>query len=103
MIEGHFLVKIVQAHDAEETLRRLSAERFDLVLVNRKLDEDYSDGVEIIRQIKARPETADTPVMLVSNYAEHQQIAVEAGAVSGFGKLELGNPKTVEKLAPYLS
>ena len=31
------------------------SEPFDLVLVNRKLDSDYSDGLEIIKQIKADP------------------------------------------------
>ena len=79
--------------------RSCSGGRFDLVLVNRKLDQDYSDGIEIIRQVKADPATADVPVMLVTNYPEHQEAAVAAGAVPGFGKLEFDKPETREKLA----
>ena len=38
--------------------QQLKSGQFDLVLVNRKLDADYSDGIEIIRQIKADPTIA---------------------------------------------
>ncbi len=71
-------------------------------MVNRKLDIDYTDGLEIIRQIKADPQLAAVPCMLVTNYAEHQQAAVAAGAEPGFGKLELGSPETRAKLARFL-
>src|SRR5260221_10716061 len=87
LIEDRFAAEVVQAHDARETLAQLRAGKFDLVLINRKLDADYSDGLEIIQQIKADPQLADTPVMLVTNYPEHQQLAVAAGAELGFGKL----------------
>ena len=40
--------------------------------------------------------------MLVSNYSEHQQTAVEAGAIEGFGKAQLDAPATQEKLARVL-
>jgi len=72
------------------------------VLVNRKLDCDYSDGVDVIRQIKADPELAEIPVMLITNYAEHQEAAVAIGALRGFGKLEYGKPETLERLQPIL-
>ena len=100
---GNFGAEVVQAHSARDTLAKLRAGKFDLVLINRKLDADYSDGVEIIKAIKADPAIADTPVMLVTNYAEHQKIAQEAGAVLGFGKLEYQQPATREKLARFLA
>ncbi len=93
---------VEQAHGPEDTLSALRAGSFDLVLINRKLDRDYSDGIEILRQIKSDPELKNTPVMLVTNYAEHQDAAVEAGAQRGFGKLELGKPETLKKLEPIL-
>ena len=37
---------------------------------------------------------AATPVMLVTNYPEHQQAAVEAGAEPGFGKDVLRSAET---------
>jgi two-component system chemotaxis response regulator CheY len=81
----------------------LKSDRFDLVLVNRKLDVDYSDGLEVIRQIKSDPAIADVPVMLVTNYPEHQDAAVAAGAVRGFGKLEFEKPETRERIAAVLA
>jgi two-component system chemotaxis response regulator CheY len=74
----------------------------DLILVNRKLDIDYSDGMELIRSLKAARKTAETPVMLVSNYPEYQAQAVALGAMAGFGKSELGQAATTEKLRPIL-
>jgi len=101
LLESNFGATVIQAHDAEETLQALRTSRFDLVLINRKLDLDYSDGIEILRQIKADPELADVPVMLVTNYPEHQQLAVQAGGVEGFGKAELHRPETIARLRPY--
>jgi CheY-like chemotaxis protein len=94
---------VVQTHGAADTLQQLKSGQFDLVLVNRKLDSDYSDGIEIIRQIKADHAIAGVPVMLVTNYPEHQDAAIAAGAVPGFGKLEYNKPETLEKLAAVLN
>jgi two-component system chemotaxis response regulator CheY len=99
----HFDCEIVQVDAAENALAHLKSDRFDLVLVNRKLDVDYSDGLEVIRQIKSDPAIADVPVMLVTNYPEHQDAAVAAGAVRGFGKLEFEKPETRERIAAVLA
>jgi len=102
LLERHFDVTIVQAHGPADTFDALRSEPFDLVLVNRKLDRDASDGLELIRQIKANAELANVPVMLITNYANHQELAVAVGAERGFGKLELDQPQTVERLARIL-
>ena len=101
-LKRHFDCEVVQTHAADDTLQQLRSGRFDLVLVNRKLDADYSDGIEVIRQIKADPMLADVPVMLVTNYPEHQEAAVAAGAIRGFGKLEFETPETRERLSALL-
>ncbi len=101
-VERHFSALLATADTGDEARAALAAEKFDLVLVNRKLDIDYSDGIEIIRQIKADPRFAAIPCMLVTNYPEHQQAAVAAGAEPGFGKLEYGRPETCAKLARFL-
>lgn len=85
-----------------DTMQRLHANSYDLVLINRKLDEDYSDGLDILKAIMADPAIASVPVMLITNYAEHQDAAVAAGAVRGFGKLEYGKPETVEAVRAVL-
>ena len=46
----HFGAEVVQAHGPDDALASLRGGKFDLVLVNRKLDQDYSDGLEIIQQ-----------------------------------------------------
>jgi CheY-like chemotaxis protein len=101
-LKSRFDCEVVQADDAEDALSALKANDFDLVLVNRKLDVDYSDGIDVIRQIKADAKLAAVPVMLITNYAEHQNAAIEIGAQRGFGKLELAKPETVARLQPIL-
>jgi CheY-like chemotaxis protein len=63
---------------------------------------DYSDGLDVIRQIKAAADVAHVPTMLVTNYDEHHEAAMKIGALRGFGKLDLAKPETVEKLRPVL-
>lgn len=103
MLKRHFGAETVVAHTGGEALERLARERFDLVLVNRKLDHDYSDGIEIVKRLKTDPELSRIPVMLITNYAEHQEQAVAEGALPGFGKLELAAPTTRERLAAVFS
>jgi two-component system chemotaxis response regulator CheY len=101
-LTSNFDCEVVQVDSGQDALTQLKNGPFDLVLVNRKLDADYSDGIEVIRTLKADAETAGVPVMLVTNYPEHQDEAVAAGAIRGFGKLEYGNPETRERLAAVL-
>ena len=102
MLEKVFAAVVVQTHGLDDTLAALQKSAFDLVLVNRKLDQDYSDGLEIVHQIKADPKLATVPIMLITNYAEYQDQAVSAGCQRGFGKKELYAPETHEKLSPFL-
>ena len=103
LLKRQFGAEVAQAHGPDDALAALRQEKFDLVLVNRKLDQDYSDGLEIIKQIKADNGLAATPCMLITNYAEHQAAAVAAGAEPGFGKLSLTSPETIERLGKFLS
>lgn len=102
-LTANFDCEVVQTHGLADTLNELKAGEYHLVLVNRKLDANYSDGIEILRAIKADRETADVPVMIVTNYPEHQDAAIAAGAHRGFGKLEYDRPETREKLAAVLA
>ncbi len=103
LIEGNFEAEVIQAHGARDALEKLRGGTYDLVLVNRVLDADGSYGVEIIDQIKTDRSLASVPVMLVTNYLEHQQQAVEAGAEPGFGKDTLASPETHRVLEAFLA
>jgi CheY-like chemotaxis protein len=61
-----------------------------------------TSSVEVIRRIKANPTTADVPVMLITNYPDHQDAAEALGAIRGFGKLEFNKPETLACLQPIL-
>src|SRR5437762_11120501 len=102
MLESQFHADVVQADGPDDALAALSKEPFDLVLVNRKLDQDYSDGLDIIRAIKADANLAHVPCMLITNYPDQQQVAVAAGAEYGFGKKELHSEQTRSRLEKFL-
>lgn len=94
---------IVEAvDDAAGALAALRSGPADLVLVNRKLDIDSSDGLEVIRALRADPVASQVPVMLVTNYPEYQDEALALGAQRGFGKRDLKRAETAEMLRPWL-
>jgi len=69
-----------------------------LFLVNRVLDGRFTtgSGVDLIADLAGRD---DRPrMMLISNYPDAQAKAVEAGALPGFGKSDLGDPLTKKKI-----
>ncbi|WP_254509603.1 response regulator [Anatilimnocola floriformis] len=103
MLRKQFAAEVVQCHGPDDSLDALRHGQFDLVLVNRQLDQDYSSGLDIIQTIKADPQLSSIPVMMVTNYAEHQAQAVASGALPGFGKRELYTDQTQQRLGAVLS
>ena len=101
-LTSNFDCTVDQAHGTDDALAKLRTASYNLVTINRKLDADYSDGVEVLKAIKADEQIGEVPVMLITNLAEHQDLAVSLGAVRGFGKLEYDQPATREKLQPIL-
>ncbi len=102
-LNQHFEVNLLTADLPADSLETLRNQAVDLVLINRKLDADYTDGMVILEAIKADPELAGIPVMIVSNFEDAQKAAVEAGAEYGFGKLEYDLPATRDRVAAALS
>jgi len=103
LLEKQFRAQVVQTDGLDDALAALRKEPFDLVLVNRKLDQDYSDGLDVIRCIKADTELKSTPCMLITNYPDQQEVAVAAGAEYGFGKKSLYDKETHERLTRFLT
>ncbi|PHS10125.1 MAG: response regulator [Blastopirellula sp.] len=103
MLEKNFGVTVLQTHGPEDTMQLLKETKVDLILINRKLDRDYTDGMITLNQIKSDAELANTPVMLITNFDDHQDAAEAAGALRGFGKLSLGSPETKAMLEAVLS
>jgi len=103
MLREHFSVDVIQADQTDDAIAKLRSHPCDLILVNRKLDCDYSDGMEVIKAIKAEPDFDALPIMLITNHDDYQQEALAIGAQYGFGKLELKSPATHEKLQKFLT
>jgi len=97
-----FGAEVVPASTAQEAFAKVRGGGFDLVLVNRVLDLDGTPGLDVVRAIKGDGALRDVPVMLVSNHADAQSEAVQAGAAPGFGKAELGRPAMLARVGAVL-
>lgn len=102
LLVSNFDAELDRVMFVDDALRRMSATTYDLVLVNRRIFADDSDGLALITAMKADPRLAGTPVLMISNYPEAQQRAIAAGAAPGFGKAALNAAATLEILARYL-
>ena len=97
-LTSNFDVEVLATNLADDSLTALQENTVDLILINRKLDADYSDGMAIMKLVRNSPQTEQIPVMLISNFPESQEQAVAAGATYGFGKAELSSPETIERV-----
>ncbi len=103
VIESNFPAQVMKADTLPDALSQLKSGPFDLVLVNRQLDSDGSEGLQVIEQMKTDSALRHIPVMMITNFSEHQANAQQAGAVEGFGKHDLQSSEAVDKLRPFLS
>lgn len=102
ILERHFRVDIDRVMFVDEAIERMRATAYDLVLFNRLIFEDQSEGIELVRRAKVDSTVKPAPMMMISNYADAQAAAVEAGAVPGFGKAAVAKAATVDLLSQYL-
>ncbi len=90
------VLRINDQGSLDEAMGRLS-----LLLVNRVLDGGFSQesGIEYIRGLG----DDSPPAMLITNFAEHMDEAIEAGAVPGFGKQNMRSPEAETALSNALA
>ena len=101
-LETNFNAVVVSAATSDDAVKLLREAPFDLILINRKLDTDYSDGIEVLRRLMTASDLPPSAMMLVSNFPDAQADAMALGAMQGFGKLEYEKPETRERLAAVL-
>jgi CheY-like chemotaxis protein len=102
MLEKNFDVSLDRVMFVDEAVEKMRSRKYDLVLVNRLIFDDSSEGIDLLHRAKTDPALADAPIMMLSNYKEAQAAATAAGAEPGFGKAALGEPTVVELLGHYL-
>lgn len=80
-------------HDDEGIAHHLTLNPAALLLINRVLEPGFESesGIELIALLK--PRHTQARLMLVSNYPEAQQAAIQLGALPGFGKSDISSPK----------
>jgi len=103
LLEGQFSASVSSADTQPQALEMALKSPFDLILINRILDADGSMGMDLLRELKGDPRTQSIPVMLVSNYHDAQQAAIEQGALPGFGKANLNTAATIAELSKVLN
>ena len=102
-LNSNFECNIIRINSTDEAIDALLNLSVDYVLINRKLDIDYTDGILLIEKMKNDSRLKDIPVSIISNYPEFQEEAVKFGAIRGFGKAELSLTKTKEQVAKILN
>ncbi|MDR4503556.1 MAG: hypothetical protein MRK01_02040 [Candidatus Scalindua sp.] len=101
LIENNFSAKVTRAKLIEEAKSFLEKQRYDLVIINRIGAFDGHSGLELIKEIKKEGNDS-TPLMMVTNYKEQMDLAIENGAVMGYGKDKLHDNSTITLLGRYL-
>jgi DNA-binding response OmpR family regulator len=94
MLQARAGVRVDTADTLDEAAEKLTSNNYDLVLVNRQLAADGSSGLDLIRWMKEQNISAR--VMLVSDFSEAQEQAVELGALKGFGKSHIDSAETIK-------
>lgn len=102
MLERHFDVAVDRVMFVDDALEKMRASRYDLVLFNRLVFEDSSEGLELVRRARSAGMEPLPPMMMVSNLPEAQDAAAAEGAVRGFGKAKVHDAGTVELLGRFL-
>ena len=102
MLTSSYDVNVLRAAQLSDSLEILRQNSVDLILINRKLDIDYSDGMDVLKYLKRDASNKHIPVMIITNYPDYQQSAVADGAEYGFGKLQFAEEKTHAQLSKFL-
>jgi two-component system cell cycle response regulator DivK len=78
--------QLVEAHDGEAGVAKAAEIRPDLILMDIQLPK--ISGLDAIRQIRAQPATAATPIIAITSFAlsGDDQKAKEAGATAYLAK-----------------
>ena len=99
-IEKKFSAKVTREKLLKNTIECLEKQDYDLVIINRIGAFDQESGLELIKKIK-QDGRFSVPLMMVTNYKDQMDKAVETGAVPGYGKDKLHDKETIELLSKY--
>lgn len=78
--------RLIEAHDGEAGVEKATAEHPDLILMDVQLPR--MSGIDATRRLRAAPETASTPILVITSFAlsGDEQKAKDAGATGYLAK-----------------
>jgi len=85
--------EVVTANDGREALEKVATERPDLVVLDVMMP--YMDGFEVLRNLRANPETRELPVIMLTAKAQDADVfkgwqsGVDAYLTKPFNPMEL--------------
>ncbi len=103
MLQSSLHAEVDRAHDLSQALSAIRDHDYNLILVNRIFDADGQEGQALISKVKEASFGKEVKIMLVSNFTDAQEAAVEHGAVRGFGKNAIGEQATIKIIQASLA
>ena len=100
LLEKNFSAKVTRVKLSKKAIEYLEEHDYDLVIINRIGAFDQESGLELIKKIK-QDGRFKVPLMMITNYKDQMDKAVEIGAVPGYGKDKLHDKETLELLSKY--
>jgi two-component system, OmpR family, alkaline phosphatase synthesis response regulator PhoP len=90
--------QIVVAHDGQEAFDKVKAEKPDLVLLDLIMPK--KSGFDVLKELKAIPELAEIPVMVLSNLSQATDAAEtkKLGAIDFIVKAEISLQDLVNRI-----
>jgi DNA-binding NtrC family response regulator len=99
VIEREYGVEVRDVKTMAEAMKIIDDENIDLVLVNRGGDQDSRNGLELVDYIMNKNKG---PIILITNFQEKMDEAMEHGALEGFGKQDILNEAGLESVKKVL-
>lgn len=86
------------AHDGEEALAKIKEVKPDLVLLDLIMPK--KTGFEVIKEVKADPEIAQIPVIVLSNLSQHtdEEEVRQSGAIDFLVKSDISLEQLVARI-----
>ena len=93
----------VPAYDGEEAVAKAKTEKPDLILLDIMMPK--LDGISVLWELRSDPDTAKTPVVVLTNIGDVETISkiVEAGAVDYLLKSDQSVDDIIQKVKDVLA
>ncbi|MFN7698497.1 MAG: response regulator [Deltaproteobacteria bacterium] len=94
-------IQVTEAEDGVDALRKLAAQRFDLILTD--INMPVMDGLKLVKRIRADAQHASTPIIVITTEGstEDRQRAMSLGANAYITK-PIQAPQVIQKVKELL-